>query len=136
MVRTCAFHGVPDVAGRKVVQHDELESKSSGLPLGVEPNQVLRQDGSLWCVVGWCDVVRPWSRAEAVPRPGHPGAWRKARREGTRSTPRTGHCQGPHQAIPATDGGASRCGEARRRSDVHVVRTMISEVPASRGGCP
>ena len=32
--------------------------------------------------------------------------------------------------------GPSRCGEARRRSGVHVVRTMISEVPASRGRMP
>ena len=56
--------------------------------------------------------------------------------EGTRSTPQDRTSQSPHQAIPATDGGASRCGEARRRSGVHVVRTMISEVPASRGRMP
>ena len=56
--------------------------------------------------------------------------------EGTRSTPQIRTSQSPHQAIPATDGGASRCGEARRRSGVHVVRTMISEVPASRGRMP
>jgi hypothetical protein len=70
-------------------------------------------------------------RGQAIPARGG-----KLLGEGTRSTPQDLTSQSPHQAIPATDGGASRCGEARRRSGVHVVRTMISEVPASRGRMP
>ena len=68
--------------------------------------------------VGWCDVVRPSGRAETVPKPGHPGAWRKARRGGDEVHP-TGRTEpSPHQAILATDGGASRGGEARWRRGV------------------
>ena len=51
--------------------------------MGVEPNQVLRQDVSKRCVVRWCDVVRPsvpslkQFRDQAIPAHGE-----KARRGG------------------------------------------------------
>ena len=74
--------------------------------------------------VGWCDVVRPSSRAEAdsEARP----IWArggKARRGGVEVHP-TGRTEpSPHQAILATDGGASRGGEASWRSVVAPAST-------------
>ena len=102
----------------RVVHPDERMSGSGGLPLGVEPNQVLRQDGGIWCGLGGAMWSAPQAeqrqfRGQAIPARGG-----KARRGGDEVHP-TGRTEpSPHQAIPATDGGASRGGEARWRRGV------------------
>jgi hypothetical protein len=86
-------------------------SKSSGLPLGVEPNQVLQQDGCKGVWLGGAMWSAPRAELEAAPRPGHPGDWWGARRGGDEvrrgPTLPTGRARdrARDQAVPATDGG-------------------------------
>ncbi len=126
---TCAFHGVPDVACRRVVQQDVRGASQVGCPWESNPT---RSSDRTAAKCGW--VVRPlvpsfWPfRDQAFPARGG-----KACQRGW-STPRAGQNQTSDQAIPATDGGGSPVWGARR--DVHVVRTMTSEVPANKGRMP
>ena len=122
----------------RVVHPDERMSGSGGLPLGVEPNQVLRQDGGIWCGLGGAMWSAPQAeqrqfRGQAIPARGG-----KLVGEGTRSTPQAGLSRARIRPSWRLTGGLAGVGRLagveacrRPRSSHHVL-----QVPARRGRMP